>query len=261
MVKIYGRRQEMQQTFDAELDVDAQVVRFHSSRSHVNELRFAVPVIGTVYGTALNYRGELTNMGEKVNEEPYKEPPKAPVLYIKPKNTFRSHKADIPFPEDSDYLQVGAALGIVLKKQATRVTVDHASDYIAGFTIVNDVSIPHESMHRPAIKEKARDGFCPIGPWIVDVSDINNADDLAINVYVNDDLKQSNSTKNLIRDVHTLLADVTDYMTLYEGDVLLVGTPENQPLFQVGDTVRIDIEGIGSLENKAVANSIKGVNV
>ncbi|GAK09030.1 fumarylacetoacetate hydrolase family protein [Geomicrobium sp. JCM 19038] len=261
MVKIYSRRQEMEQALEAELDLVAQTVTFQSNTYDVNELRFAVPKIGTVYGTALNYEGELANLGEKVNEAPYKNPPKAPVLYIKPRNTFCAHKADIPFPEDSDYLQAGAALGIVLKKQATRVPIDHAADYIAGFTIVNDVSIPHESMHRPAIKQKARDGFCPIGPWVVDASDVDRADDLNIHVYINDERRQSNSTKNLIRDIHTLLADVTDYMTLYEGDVLLVGTPENPPLFQAGDTVRIDIEGIGSLENKAVAKSTKGVNV
>src|SRR5699024_1418747 len=123
----------------------------------------------------------------------------APVLYIKPKNTLISTQKSIPLPEGVNTLQVGASLAIVIGKTATKVTEASALDYIAGYTIVNDVSVPHDNFHRPAVNKKARDGFCPVGPWIVDKSSIDNPNELSIKVYVNDEMKQKNNTKNLIR--------------------------------------------------------------
>ena len=147
---------------------------------------------------------------------------------------------------------MGAALGIVIGKNAVAVNEQSALDYVAGFTIVNDVSIPHESIYRPAVQQKARDGFCPIGPWIVDRQSVSNPDDLPIRVYINDELRQENSTTNLIRPVARLLADVTEFMTLNPGDVLLVGVPEEAPQAKLGDKVRVEIAGIGILENVIV---------
>jgi 5-oxopent-3-ene-1,2,5-tricarboxylate decarboxylase/2-hydroxyhepta-2,4-diene-1,7-dioate isomerase len=81
---------------------------------------------------------------------------------------------------------------------------------------------------------------------------LENPDDVTIRVYINDELKQENSTNNLIRPVARLLVDVTEFMTLSPGDVLLVGVPEDAPLATIGDKVRIEIKGIGSLENVLV---------
>ena len=106
---------------------------------------------------------------------------------------------------------------------------ENALTYVAGYTIVNDVSVPHDSVYRPAVQHKARDGFCPIGPWIIDRHEVDNPDDLTIRVFINDKLQQENSTSNLIRSVSRLLADVTEFMTLSPGDVLLVGVPEEAP--------------------------------
>ena len=118
------------------------------------------------------------------------------------------------------------------------------------------MSLPHDSLYRPAYKEKARDGFCPIGPWIVERDEVGNPDDLRVRVYINDELKQENTTSNLIRDVEQLLVEVTDFMTLYEGDVLLVGIPEKVPLARENDYVKIEIEGIGTLANKVVREKV-----
>jgi 5-oxopent-3-ene-1,2,5-tricarboxylate decarboxylase/2-hydroxyhepta-2,4-diene-1,7-dioate isomerase len=211
--------------------------------------------IGTVYGTLLNYHGTLAALGDAVNEAPYKAPPKAPVLYIKPVNTVSGHHSPIPVPDGTDQLEVGAALGLVIGKVATRVKEKDALDYVAGFTIVNDVSIPHTSFYRPAISQKSRDGFCPIGPYIVEREAIDNADALTVKVLVNGEVRQENTTANLVRSVARLLEDVTDFMTLHPGDILLVGVPENPPLAKVGDLVRIEIDGIGYLENTLVNES------
>ncbi|MFC7394128.1 fumarylacetoacetate hydrolase family protein [Scopulibacillus cellulosilyticus] len=218
----------------------------------LKDLPWDVPVSGTIYGTALNYKGALAALGESVNEKPYQAPPKAPIMYIKPVNTIISYGMPIPLPTDFSEVEIGPALGIVIGQTATRVSEEQAMSYVAGYTIVNDVSIPHESVYRPAVMQKARDGFCPVGPWVIEREAVTNPDELNIRVFINGELKQQNNTKNLIRSVRRLICDVTDFMTLNAGDVLLVGVPENAPLAKKGDVVRIEIDEVGILENHVV---------
>ena len=219
---------------------------------NTNDIQLDTPISGTVFGTLVNFKGVLEELGDTVNDKPYLSPPVAPVLYIKPANTFNRYGAGIPMPEGITKLEMGASVGIVIGKKAVAVTEESALDYIGGYTIVNDVSVPHDSIYRPAVQHKSRDGFCPIGPWVINRHAVDNPDDLLIRVYINDELRQENSTTNLIRSVGRLLADVTEFMTLSPGDVLLVGVPEEAPQASVGDRVRIEIAGIGSLENLIV---------
>ncbi|UYY97087.1 fumarylacetoacetate hydrolase family protein [Peribacillus frigoritolerans] len=228
----------------------------------VSRIKLDNPISGTVYGTLLNYKGSLEAMKGKIDHPPYNEPPKGPILYIKPRNTFSSYSNPVPLPTGIPELEIGAALGIVISKTATRVKKEYASDYIEGFTIANDISIPHESVFRPAIRHKARDGFCPIGPWVVSKESISNPDSLGLRVYINGELRQENSTSNLIRSIPRLIEDVTDFMTLSTGDVLLVGVPENAPLAKANDQVRIEIDEIGYLENTIISEeklSLEGI--
>jgi 5-oxopent-3-ene-1,2,5-tricarboxylate decarboxylase/2-hydroxyhepta-2,4-diene-1,7-dioate isomerase len=210
-------------------------------------------VSGTLYGVLLNYQGALAALGDAVQKPPYKAPPKAPVLYIKPANTWIGDGAPIPVPADVEALQMGAALGVVIGRTACRVPAGAALDYVAGYTIVNDVSVPHESFYRPSIRLKCRDGFCPIGARIVDRARVPNPDALAVRVFVDGALRQQNTTAHLIRSTAQLIADVTEFMTLSAGDVLLTGVPENAPLARAGQRVAIEIEGVGRLENPLVA--------
>jgi len=248
LVNAYGRIQGTAQVQNLWLQSSSYTGIFATTTAPLD-----CPVEGCVYGTALNYQGELTKLGPKLHEKPYLAPPNAPILYIKPKNTFIAHETPIPFPEDSNYLEVGAALGVVFKEHVTNVSVEEAWDTILGFTIVNDLCIPHDNMHRPAVKYNARDGYCPIGPWIVDRDDAPNPDQVVIRVYVNDELQQTGHTKQLVRNVRQLISDVSAFLSFTPGDVLLVGTPENRPLIQHGDTVSIEIEGIGKLTNSTVS--------
>lgn len=247
-VKVLGK----QELLEVQVNPVNNILKIGAVEHHSNELQLDTPISGTVFGTALNYQGALEALGERVHEKPYNAPPIAPVLYIKPANTFNHHGGGIPMPQDVDRLEVGAALALVIGKQATAVSEKDAFDYIAGYTIVNDVSVPHESVYRPAVQHKARDGFCPVGPWIICKNAIKNPDDVMVRVYINDEVKQENSTANLIRPIAKLLADVTDYMTLSVGDVLLIGVPENAPHVKLGDKVRVEIEGVGTLENHIV---------
>lgn len=199
-----------------------------------------------VYGAALNFRGTLEKLGPALYRDPYKNPPKAPVLYMKTANTWIANGAPIPCPAGVEKLRMGGTLAVVIGKTATRVEERNALEYVRGYTVANDVSIPHESYYRPAIKQQCRDGFCPMGP---EVRNLPSPEDTEIRIFVNGELACVNSTRNLVRGVARLIADITEFLTLREGDVLLAGEPDNAPLAGVGDRVRVEIDGLGALEN------------
>ncbi|WP_421101066.1 fumarylacetoacetate hydrolase family protein [Sporosarcina psychrophila] len=244
-IKVFGENELV----SVDVNIVTSTITIEDCAVNANEIQLDIPITGTVFGTLLNYKGALERLADAVNDKPYSAPPIAPVLYIKPANTFNRYGAEIPMPAGLSRLEMGAALGLVIGKQAVAVDEENALAYVAGYTIINDVSVPHDSVYRPAVRHKARDGFCPIGPWIIDRQEVDTPDDLTIRVFINDKLQQENSTSNLIRSVSRLLADVTEFMTLNRGDVLLVGVPEEAPQAKIGDKVRIEIAGIGSLEN------------
>src|SRR3569833_1514267 len=122
---------------------------------------------GRVYGTLVNHRSALQAIGDAANAPPYQAAPQAPVLYIKPRNTLSGPGAPVVVPHDTAELEVGACLGVVIGRTACAVPERSALDFIAGYLIVNDVSVPHDVYYRPSIRFKARDGFCPLGPVVV----------------------------------------------------------------------------------------------
>jgi 5-oxopent-3-ene-1,2,5-tricarboxylate decarboxylase/2-hydroxyhepta-2,4-diene-1,7-dioate isomerase len=215
-------------------------------------LPFDVPpyaLSGAVYGTLLNHRSALAALGEAVNRPPYSGPPAAPVLYIKPRNTLALSGSPVRIPAGTPELEVGACLGVVIGRTACKIAEPGASDYIAGYLIVADVSIPHCNFYRPSVRFKARDGFCPLGPAVTPRSAVADPDALTMRSYVDGTLVQTASTADLIRTVARLLADVTEFMTLAPGDVLALGAAAPAPRVRSGQTLRIDIEGLGSLSN------------
>lgn len=244
--------QGIDRLLEGKVDLEKEVVEIDQIDYELDQVPVDIPDINTLYGTLLNYQGAYDALEPEMHADPYKAPPKKPVLYIKPKNTFISHGQAIPLPEGEEVVQVGAALGLVIGKTATKVTKENALDYIAGYTVVNDVSIPHDNYHRPAVKQKIRDGFCPVGPWVMAKEMIASPNDVAVKVSINGEVKQTNTTKNLVRSVETLMQDVTEFMTLYPGDVLLVGVPEKAPLAKENDLVSIEIDGVGVLTNRVL---------
>lgn len=208
---------------------------------------------GVVYGTLMNDPQALLALSDAVHQAPYKAPPKAPVLYLKPRNTLATAGQALPLPSGWDALEIGAALGLVIGRTACRVSEQDALDFVAGYTIVNDVSLPHDSFYRPSVRFRARDGFCPIGPAVVPASAIANPDELAVRVYLDGAPAQVTSTRGRVRGAARLLADVTEFMTLQPGDVLMLGVSHGAPLARAGQRVAIEIEGLGRLENPVVS--------
>jgi 5-oxopent-3-ene-1,2,5-tricarboxylate decarboxylase / 2-hydroxyhepta-2,4-diene-1,7-dioate isomerase len=204
---------------------------------------------GVVYGALLNHAPELAALGDAAHQAPYKAPPRAPVLQLKPRNTLARDGDAIEVPAGVPALVMGATLGIVIKRTACRVTAAQALDFVAGYTIVNDVHVPVASHYRPAVRLRARDGFCPISS---EVRLLHKADDLVVEVFIDGQLAQRSTTGERVRSVAQLLADVTEFMTLQAGDLLLLGASANAPLARAGQRVEIHIDGLGSLRNHLV---------
>ncbi len=238
---------------DVRVDAAAGTLAWRGRTRPAADFRWLPPVEGAVYGTLVNYRGALAELGEAVGQPPYHAPPKAPVLYVRPRNTHSAHLAPIAVPAGVAALAVGASLGVVVGRTACRVAATDALAFVAGYTVANDVCVPHASYFRPAVRERCRDGFCPLGPWVMARRHVPDPDALAIRVDVDGEVRQRASTRDCVRSVAQLLADVTAFMTLAPGDVLLTGVPAGAPLARAGQRVTVAIEGVGTLENTLVA--------
>lgn len=175
-----------------------------------------------VYGVALNFRADLEGLGE---------PPVAPVLYLRPRNTWNTSGAPIRIPAEARQLKMAGTLGIVIG---------------VGYVAVNDVSIPHESYYRPAIRQRCRDGFCVIG------SEITDRRPGEIRTSINGELRCRANTADLVRPIDRLIADISEFLTLQPGDILLIGEPHDAPLARAGDRVRVEIDGLPAVENEVV---------
>jgi 5-oxopent-3-ene-1,2,5-tricarboxylate decarboxylase/2-hydroxyhepta-2,4-diene-1,7-dioate isomerase len=237
------------QPLEARVEPAENAVTFDGRRVADSELDWDLPSIGCVYGTALNFRGLRELLEPEFHRPPHDRPPRAPVLYIKPRNTWLAHRRPVPLPAGVEAVEIGATLGVLIARDATRVPRRSAAEVIAGYTIVNDVTIPGAGLFRPPLRFKCRDAFCPVGPWIVPRDAVPSPDALAIRAWVNGELRMQNTTANLHRDIAGLIADVTEFMTLRAGDLLAVGVPEHPPLARAGDEMAVEIEGIGRLTN------------
>lgn len=207
-----------------------------------------VPVTGTVYGVVLNVRRQIERMAEAFAEPPYNAPPRSPVLYLKTPNTLCPHGGVVPVPDGIAELEVAASVAVVIGRTACRVREARALDHVLGYALAIDVCVPHDSFFRPAVRQRCRDGFLPIGPWIVDKDAVADPDGIAIELWVDDERRDVLSTADLVRPIARLIADVTDFMTLSEGDVLLAGLSPDSPRARAGDRVSVRAEGIGRLD-------------
>ncbi len=205
----------------------------------------------TVFGVALNYQSVLVEHAKSFTEAPYQKLPRKPVLFIKTPNTYNS-TGSVVMPV-GERLQAGPTLAIVIGKTASRVGLADALDYVAGVVVGNELSLPEESFYRPAIKVKCRDGFMAFSDTIVPLSQIKNVNSLAMSVSVNGEEKQTGNTNDWVRDIPTLMAEITEFMTLHEGDVLLTGTPAGRFDLAVGDKVTVKIENVGEVTSTVVA--------
>lgn len=199
---------------------------------------------GAVYAAALNRRGTLAALGDALHRPPYQAPPKFPVLHLKPANTWAGSGDPIPCPRDVPALRMGGTVGLVIGRTVSRVAEADALGHLAGVVPVNDVSIPYQSHYRPAIKERCRDGFCPIGPMTA-----GDPDRIEVVIEVDGAVRCRTTGADLVRGAARLLADVSAFLTLAPGDVLLLGEPDDPPLAAPGQRVRVILGDGPSVDN------------
>jgi len=198
----------------------------------------------------LNSRGALAAIGKSPDDAPI-----APVLCIKPANTWIGYGAPIPLAADVDAIDIGASLGIVIAATASRVDVNRAADCIAGYTIANDVGEARRELALPTLRQRCRDGYCALGPWTVARREMPPIDAVGLRVLVNGVLADEVRLSELVRSPARLVSEISSFVTLCAGDVILTGTHGHAPQARIGDRVRIEMDGVGALENPVAAEN------
>lgn len=210
----------------------------------------AIPIDGTVYAVLLNHCDALDALGDAVHDKPYGKPPIAPVLYLRPANTWDADGATVALPEGIDEAEVDATFGIVFDRATSHVSAADALDHVRGFVVVADLTVPHASVYRPAIGQRNRDGFCVFASRVVDAASLDASLDLqalAVEARVDDAVVATGTTAGLIRSVPQLIADISGFMRFDAGDVLLVGAIGKPARARRGDRVRVEIAGLGEV--------------
>lgn len=219
---------------------------------HQDAVVWLPPVTPTkVIGLVLNYAEHAKELGL--------ETPKDPVLFFKPLTSLIGHRAPIVYPTGVKQLHYEVELGVVIGRRCRNVKAEQARDVIRGYTVANDVTARDfiTNYFRPPVKAKGFDTFGPLGPWVVEDEDID-PDNLTLRAYVNGELRQEGHTSKLIHKVGPIIEYISAFMTLEPDDVILTGTPEGISFVQPGDTLRVEVVGIGALENPIVAEHAEG---
>ena len=177
--------------------------------------------------------------------------PEHPPLFLKLPTTLTGPDTDIVYPTDATDLHYEGELVVVVGKIASKVPADEAKDYIFGVTAGNDVSERDwQANDLQWLRAKASDTFGPLGPSIVTGLDYL---DLRVQTRLNGKTMQNQSSRDHIHDVHAILSFISQYVTLYPGDIIYTGTPGVTSAMKPGDVVEIEVEGVGILRNQVVA--------
>jgi len=176
------------------------------------------------------------------------EIPDRPLLFLKPPNTLAGHGDTVTLPAGKDQIDHEAEIAVVIGKQARNVDSADAMDYVAGFTCLNDLSNRDDQRkEKNWVRGKAFDNAAPMGPVLASPDEVPA--DADIELRVNGETKQSSSRDHLAFPVPELIEEITTYLTLEPGDVIATGTPAGVGPLSDGDTVEVEVEGVGVLEH------------
>jgi 2-keto-4-pentenoate hydratase/2-oxohepta-3-ene-1,7-dioic acid hydratase in catechol pathway len=208
-----------------------------------NSIEHVDLVPSKIIGIGVNYRAHAAEMGMGLPEQP--------LVFFKPRSAMIASGEAIERPAGYERVEHEGELGVVIGQRARRVSRERALEVVMGFVCINDVSVRDlQKRDGQWARAKGFDTFCPIGPRIVAGLDPSR---LAIRTRVNGVTRQDSSTADLIFDVPTLIAFVSEHMTLEAGDVITTGTPSGVGNLMPGDEVEVEIEGIGILRNPVIA--------
>jgi len=236
----------------------------------LKRVKLLAPVLypGNIYCAGANYTDHMAEMARAQGQAPgpnMKELGEKPWHFVKSsKSSVVGPGARVKLPVYSQMVDWEVELAAVIGRAARDVSVEKALDYVAGYTIANDLSArdvmrrdknPATSpFHYDWLSQKCFDGACPLGPWIVPASDIPYPQNLALKLWVNDTMMQDSHTGRMIFSTAEQIAMLSSRVTLYPGDLILTGTPAGvgmprRTFLKAGDTVKLWIEGIGELSH------------
>jgi acylpyruvate hydrolase len=224
----------------------------------LSEVRLESPVLapGKVICLGLNYLGHVT--------ETKRELPTYPVLFTKFPEAIIGPHDPIVAPPESAQVDYEAEMAVVIGRHGRRVRTGDALDYVAGYTIANDVTMrDYQYKSHQWLQGKAWPRSTPLGPWLVTGDEIGDGRSLGLRLELNGVELQASNTELMIFDVATTIATLSEFVELQPGDVILMGTPggvgfrrEPKVFLQPGDTVRVEIDGIGAIENEVVTEDV-----
>ena len=201
-----------------------------------------------IIGIGSNYRRHIEEMGRSI--------PTVPKVFLKPPSSLIGPGDAIEIPPGTERVDHEAELGVVIGRRMSRVRASDALAYVQGYTAVNDVTArDFQRADGVFARAKGFDTFCPVGPQIV--ADLDPSD-LRVRCWVDGELRQDGRTSDMIFDVPTLLSFVSHIMVLEPGDLLTTGTPMGVGPLVDGQTVTVEVEGVGRLENPVIDRSDRG---
>ena len=223
-------------------------------RVALSEAKLEAPVLRPpkILAVGLNYADHIAETG--------RETPTLPVIFNKQSTSVVGPGGAIHRPRVSEMLDYEGELGVVIGRRCRHVPKERAAEVVAGYTIVNDVSVRDWQMRVPTMTMgKSFDTHCPLGPAIVTADEIGGPAGHELRTLVNGELRQHSHTKELVFDCFALIEHLTTAFTLEPGDVISTGTPGGVALFMKpqawmvdGDVVRVEIDGLGALENPVI---------
>jgi 2-keto-4-pentenoate hydratase/2-oxohepta-3-ene-1,7-dioic acid hydratase in catechol pathway len=214
-------------------------------------VRFTVPIARPqkIVCIGRNYREHARELGHPVPEEP--------IIFCKSPSAMIASGEPIRIPAGIGSVHHEGELAVIIGKTASRIGASKAFEYIAGYTILNDVTArdlqkKHKDQGLPWFLAKSFDTFCPIGPYVVPANALKNPQNLQIKVMVNNKIRQDGDTRDMITPVADLIACISKYLTLTGGDIVATGTPAGVSALEKGDKVSVEITEMGKLENSVV---------
>jgi 2,4-didehydro-3-deoxy-L-rhamnonate hydrolase len=221
------------------------------------EVRYGVPVkgIGKIVAIGLNYADHAKESNLPI--------PTEPVMFMKALSSLTGPNDEVVLPRDSAHSDWEVELGVVIGKTARYVEEADALSHVAGYTIANDVSERFNQKQRGSqwSKGKGHDTFCPVGPWLVTPDEVGDPQDLDMFLDVNGVRMQTGNTRTMIFNVQQIIAYVSQYVTLFPGDLIITGTPPGvgegkKPeaiYLKPGDTMRLGIAKLGEQQQRVSA--------
>jgi 2-keto-4-pentenoate hydratase/2-oxohepta-3-ene-1,7-dioic acid hydratase in catechol pathway len=198
-----------------------------------------------IIATHLTYRSRVEEYGARV--------PAEPSYFMKPPSTLNGHRGLLRRPRGARFLNYEGEVAAVIGRPMHGVPESVALGYVAGYAPANDVGL-HDFRHADRgsmLRVKGQDGFCPIGPGLTAAADFDPTD-FRLRTFLNGEVVQDGTAADLIWPIAYLLADLSRLITLEPGDVVLTGTPANSRPMEPGDTVAVEVSGLGRLENRVV---------